>query len=422
MVIESYRGRGKSNAGSLLRCFGQLSLLSAAIVLLLAGSARGQSSAPDATIPPTYFGMHIHHPAPATWPSVPIGAWRFWDAHAAWPDMESKRGQWDFSYIDKYLSLAEEHHAEVLFALGLTPRWASARPDEKSAYQPGWAAGPADLQDWRAYVSTVVAHCGGRVHVYEIWNEPNYRPFWTGTTDEMVTLTMEASKIIRSIDPHATIVSPAATNNATGPKWLAEFLAKGGGQYVDVIGYHFYVNTQPPESMLPSIQQVRQVMAENRQSKPLWNTETGWLPPSKFESDELAAAYVARSYILAWSGGVQRFYWYAWDQSAPLPLIDKDTHALKPAGKAFGVIQSWLVGARMGECKPGTDHTWTCELVRNRANQYIVWNPDGPKKFSPPSQWHARTITPLLGEPYAVKGNTIDIGPSPVLLDSTAPN
>jgi hypothetical protein len=371
-------------------------------------------------IPASFFGMHIHRPGPATWPPVPVGTWRFWDSHAAWPDMEPKRGQWDFSYIDKYLSLAEEHHTEVLFALGLTPRWASARPDEASAYhQPGWAAEPADLEDWRTYVRTVVTHCKGRVHLYEIWNEPNYKPFFTGTTDEMLVLTREASKIIREIDPHATIVSPAATT-ATGPKWLAEFLSKGGGQYVDVIGYHFYVNNQPPENMVPIIQQVNQILADNHEAKkPLWNTETGWLPPSIFETEDLAAAYVARSYILSWSAGVQRFCWYAWDNGPPLQMVDKETHGLKPAGKAFGVVQDWLIGARMNHCEQNAGRTWTCELNRNGTLQRIIWNQDGRAKFEVPGQWHARTVTPLLQESYKLVGDTLEVGQVPVLVSSS---
>ena len=371
-------------------------------------------------IPASFFGMHIHQPSAATWPSVPMGTWRWWDSHAAWPDMESRRGQWDFSYIDRYLSLADEHHVEVLYPLGLTPRWASSRPDEPSAYhQPGWAAVPADIDDWRTYVRTVVTHCKGRVHLYEIWNEPNYKPFWTGTVDEMLVLTREASKIIREIDPHATIVSPAATT-ASGTKWLAEFLSKGGGQYVDVIGYHFYVNTQKPEAMVPIIQQVNQILAENHAAgKPLWDTETGWLAPSRFETEDLTAAYLGRSYVLAWSAGVQRFYWYAWDGGPPLEMIDRNDNSLKPAGKAFGVIQTWLVGARLDHCNQDADHTWTCQLNRNGSLHWIVWNSEGSKRVDVPSQWHATEITSLLGDSHVLTGNTIDIGQMPVLLDSS---
>ena len=296
--------------------------------------------------------MHIHRAGnPVPWPSVPVGSWRFWDAHVAWADMAPHKGEYHFEYLDRYLALAEEHNAEVLYPLGLTPRWASSRPDEKSAYQPGWAAEPRDIEDWRNYVTTIVEHCKGRVHAYEIWNEPNYKPFWTGDVDGVLRLTREASQIIRKLDPQAVIVSPAATT-ASGTKWLAEFLSKGGGQFVDVIGYHFYVNTQPPEAILPIIAQVKKIMADNHQSaKPLWNTEIGWLRPSQFASEDLCAAYLARTYILAWAAGVQRTYWYAWDSGPPLEMVEHDFRTLKPAGQAYGVIHSWLVGARLNNCR-----------------------------------------------------------------------
>ena len=102
-------------------------VLLSALILALATVALSQSPTPTLAIPPTYFGLHIHKPAPNIWPAVPVGGWRFWDAHAAWPDMEVRRGQWDFSYIDRYMALADQHHTEILFALGLTPRWASSR-------------------------------------------------------------------------------------------------------------------------------------------------------------------------------------------------------------------------------------------------------------------------------------------------------
>ena len=399
----------------------------AAIVLvalaIVATSSESQTQSQNAQtlVPLTFFGMHLHRPAANTWPAVPVGTWRFWDAHAAWPDMEVRRGQWDFSYIDRYMNLADQNHTEILFALGLTPRWASSRPDEKSVYQPGWAAPPADIQDWRDYVRTVVTHCKGRIHAYEIWNEPNYKVFWSGSTDELLTLTKEASAIIKSIDPQAIVVSPAATNTASGPSWVNEFLSKGGGQYVDVIGYHFYVNAQPPEKMVASINQIRQVMADNKVSgKPLWNTETGWLKPSTFESDEVAASYVARSYLLAWSGGIQRFYWYAWDQGPPLALVDNTTHAITPAGKAYGVVQNWMVGARMNPCKQDSDGFWSCELIRGQVHQFVVWHPDGNKAFSVPAQWHIRTATPLLDVSRPVKANSMDVGQAPVLFDPSA--
>jgi hypothetical protein len=378
---------------------------------------------PQETVPSSLFGMHFHHVGGVTpWPDVPVAEWRLWDAHTAWPDLEPKKGQWHFQTLDAYLALAAAHDTDVLLPLGLSPQWASARPMEPSTYQPGFAAEPRNIDDWREYVATVVEHCKGRVRAYEIWNEPNSKSFWTGSVSQMVALTQAASAIIRRIDPQAIIVSPSATTSA-GVDWLSQFLQMGGGQYVDVIGYHFYVAPEPPEAMIPLIQSVQQVMAENGVSgKPLWDTEFGWPSPRPFPSEDIAAGYLARAYILNWAAGVQRLYWYAWDNHTfdVIQTTRQDNQTLTPAGRAYGIIQDWLVGARMDACNEDLDHTWTCQMTRNDAPEWIIWNSDGTTSFSIPRSWNIRSITPLLEQSHAAASANIEVGPVPELLTESS--
>src|SRR2546429_8360016 len=95
----------------------------------------------------------LHHlPQPTPWPRVSFGSWRLWDAYVVWPNVEPQKGQWDFSHLDGYISLAESHSVEILLPLGLTPAWASSRPKEKSGYEPGNAAEPRNISDWSEYV------------------------------------------------------------------------------------------------------------------------------------------------------------------------------------------------------------------------------------------------------------------------------
>jgi hypothetical protein len=370
-------------------------------------------------IPASFFGMHIHNAATTTpWPAVPIAAWRLWDARVAWPQLEPQKGQWQFKLLDQLLALADEHHTEVLLTLGLTPTWASARPQEKSNYQPGNAAEPKDIKDWQEYVTAVVTHCKGRVHAYEIWNEPNLKGFWTGNTTQLLDLTREASQIIRSIDPQAIVVSPSATGDY-GTGWLDEFLAGGGGQYVDVLGYHFYVMPNPPEAMTPLIQKVRHIMADhNMGDKPLWNTESGWAKPKPFPSDELGAAYLARTFVVNRAEGVSRFYWYAWDNHnwVSLQTTGADSKTPTPAGRAYGVIQGWLVGAQVGVCSENSDHTIACDLARAGEKQWIIWNTVGTGTFPLPLAWGAKSVTPLLGDPHAIEGSSLEVSQSPELV------
>ncbi len=124
----------------------------------------------------------------------------------------------------------------------------------------------------------------------------------------MLELCREAYQILKEVDPTITVVSPSATGDwgsSPGVRWLDDFLSQGGGDYADVIGYHFYVMPGPPENIVPLIQKVKAVMAKYGQNdKPLWNTECGWLGDEAFSSEDKAAGYVARSYVLNWADGV----------------------------------------------------------------------------------------------------------------------
>ena len=378
----------------------------------------------DEPIPASFFGMHIHHAGGATpWPAVPFAQWRLWDAYVAWPSLEPQRGHWHFEVLDSYVELAEHNGVGLLLPLGLSPEWASSRPSEKSVYKPGSAAEPADIEDWRTYVKTVASRYKGRIHEYEIWNEPNLKMFWTGDVGHMIELTRVAYEVIHKIDPGATVVSPSPTT-ASGIAWLREFLTSGGGQYADVIGYHFYVTPQPPELMVPLINSVRELMREHDASrKPLWDTETGWAGPKPFPSRELAGAYLVRAHLLAWSSGVLRLYWYAWDNHAwvTLETTERDNCTLTPAGHAYEVMHGWLVGARLEECREEVTHTWTCRLKRGDTTQWIVWNPDGARSIALMDEPHAKSVTPLLGVTSRLNKTSIEIGAVPTLISSTEP-
>jgi hypothetical protein len=394
------------------RSYQQL-LLAVVIPALLCNSVFAiELQTPTAVIPNTYFGLHIHHldwPTPTPWPDMPVPAWRLWDAGLTWPELEPNQGQWQFARLDRFVELAQQHGTSLLLPLGMSPEWA------RGPYQ-GNNAAPQSLDAWRTYVRTVVSRYKRRIQAYEIWNEPNLKDFWTGTTDQMVTLTKEASQIIHAVDPNAIVVSPSATADF-GIPWFEEFLKKGGGQFVDVIGYHLYV-AKLPEELVPLIQRVRQVISENGLAdKPLWNTESGWIAASRPDSEEVAGGLLARAYILAWATGVQRFYWYAWDnQLMGITTYKEVEHRVTPAGHAYESIQQWLVGARMDSCAESAEHNWICQLSRAGNKQWLVWNPQGNHKFDVPLAWRVRSVTPLLHERRSLNGPGIDIGPVPALL------
>jgi hypothetical protein len=401
---------------------------------------------PSLAIPRTLFGLHIHRAATTTpWPKDDFGTWRLWDAYVAWPWLEPKQDEWHFETLDKYLALAEQNKVEVLLPLAFSPAWASARPNEPSAYEPGFAAEPRNLQIWRNYVRTVATRYKGRIHYYELWNEPNLQKFYSGTVEQMVALAREAYLILKEVDPSITVVSPSATGDRDSA-WLEEYLRKGGGAYADVIGYHFYVTPKPPEAMVTSIRKVQQIMAKHGVGdKPLWNTETGWMIANskglvepkvvgfpenmKVLTADEAAGYVARSFIIAWGAGLQRFYWYAWDNHV-MGLTEVDGKTLKLPAKAYAEVQKWLVGAQMTACKSDKENTWVCELKRDAYGSdsvlrgylaWIVWNPDKSFSFNLPQTWGVQQARDLSGTKRSLpQVNQVEVSPSPLLLERLA--
>jgi hypothetical protein len=403
------------------------SLLVFGLVLSTAAAQPLRLDAPPQPVPESYFGMHMHGivvPRPYTkrvtpWPDVPFGSWRLMDAYVKWYELEPKKGEFNFTRLDQYVAIAREKNVKVLLPLVGSPSWASARPAEMEGGNPaGSAAEPADTEDWRNFVRTVATRYKGQIEAYEIWNEANEKNFWTGSVDQLVDLTREAFQIIKRVDPGALVVSPSCTVE-TGPQYLDDFLKKGGGKSVDVIGYHFYVRANPPEAIVDMAKRVEDIVRANQVDKPVWNTEMGWPAPKPFPSDELGAAYVARVLILAWAAGISRFYWYAWDNHSfvTLEMVELDDVTLKPASTAYAAVERWLVGAVVRSCESDSASIWTCELERGGMPQRIVWNTNGTSAFAIPADWHVTHSTPLLGTTEKLKNMNVQIGQVPILLE-----
>jgi hypothetical protein len=384
-------------------------------------SSAAKLPTPSATIPPTFFGMHVHRGLiPERWPKVKFHGWRLWDAFVSWPDLEPSKGAWQFDTLDRYVALAEKKQVEILLPLGLSPTWASARGNEPSIYgKPGYAAEPADLNDWRNYVRTVAQRYRGRIRHYEIWNEPNLKGFYTGSVPQMLTLAREAYVILKEVDPSIVVVSPSATGADNGPLWLKEYLAGGGGRYADIIGYHLYVSPHAPEAMVPLAGKVKSIMKSQGINKPLWNTEAGWGKNKTFANADEQAAYVARSFILNWASGVDRFYWYAWDNKDWTSLrMTSDAYNPTPAATAYAELQKWLVGAQMSSCLPDSKGVWSAQITRGAGyTGWIIWSDDN-RQLSIPESWGVRRMRDLKGGRRDLTGSSrVGIGPSPLLLE-----
>src|SRR5262249_32974426 len=156
-------------------------------------------------VPQSFFGMDMFADtlAGTPWPTVGFGGIRLWDNHTNWTYLNPAPGVYDWTNLDAWLDLASAHQVDVLFTFAVTPAWAASNPGLACEYHPGACSAPANLADWEAFVRAVVIHSNGRIHYWELWNEPNLTEFWSGGVQTLALMSRRAYAIIKSIDPNA---------------------------------------------------------------------------------------------------------------------------------------------------------------------------------------------------------------------------
>ncbi len=355
------------------------------------------------TLGAEYFGIHFHRlqlspgeqAIPTVWPPLKFGYLRLWDSRTRWADIQPAADVWHFGRLDHYVNEANARGVKVLYTLGSTPRWASARPDEPCSYYPyGCSAEPRSMEDWREYVRVVARRYRGKICCYEVWNEPDFSGppedpnkkggFYTGSVADMVEMTRIARQVLRKEDPDAILFSPAIVN---GPlNRLDKFLAAGGREYIQGIAYHFYA-WNDENRMLREIDAVRAVMRKHGVAHlPLWSTEAGVevyelnkpLPPgikTRINREE-AAAMMVRQIVLAAFSGLDKYFYYAWDNDIS-GMVDRAGNQ-HPSRDAMLLLQRWLLGAKLDRCEIQDRRPTLCWGEKDAKPFAIVWNPTSP--------------------------------------------
>src|SRR5271157_2900534 len=382
------------------------------------------------TIPSSYFGMHLMDPA--DWPAGHVGSLGKAPA-TTWPYLEPAKGVFDWSRLDAYVQAAQTNGVSFYFSNDYVPAWAAADPSTCSLGVMNTTvctSTVANLQDWDDFVDALVTRYNGKIQMYELWNEPDQK-YFTGTVEQMVTLTSHMYSIVRALDPQALIAAPSAGDTT----WLDSYWAAGGVKTVDLVTTHDYPDPRNPVGevicafrSLP----LKALMTKYGIQKPIWDTEGSWGTASALSDPNLQAAFAARFEILHWACGVERFYWYAWEGGSHAPywgLLWTPSAGPTGAGVAFKIVEKWLNGATMpGGClmngaaipaPPTLFHgIYTCNLTRPGGYQgQAVWNTDGSSTYTAPSRFVQ--YRNLAGNIYMLPANHhVAIGYKPILLEN----
>lgn len=369
-----------------------------------------------------FMGMHTLSPA-RHWPDIPFGSVR--PAGTSWGAMEPAKGQFDWHSLDTWVAQAQSHHVQLDYVFVNVPQWASTRPNESCIGKKFGCAAPPNLDDWTAFVTALVTRYQGKISSYELWNEPNASGFWTGTPQQMVDLAAHIYPLIKSIDPSAIVTTPAVSSTGwplSHDVWLDQYLAAGGGKYADAIAWHGYAGRNdrpalPPEGLSEQIKELRKVLAKHNLSQmPIWNSEGGWGKDAQLPDENAQAAFLTKWYLINFTNGIARAYWYQWD-NAEWGTLWRNGSGVTPAGKAAQQVVTWLEGTTAAApCRLlHGSQIWECDLQKGTRLYRVVWSSSGESKFNNVAT--VASITPLGGSRSAADHHPITVTSQPLLLE-----
>lgn len=385
---------------------------------------------PAAPVPSKLFGVTINSGTGAM-PSFRVGAVRFWDGGTRWSEIQRRRGEFDWSALDRLVNGAQKNGLPSLFVFGSTPKWATPVL-MNSPYVEGTPAPPADLADWETFVRAVVDKYRGRIEAYELWGLANDPKFYGGTVENLVEMTRRASVIIRASDPTATVVCPGMGQLWTdeGVTFFRRFAELGGYHHCDVASVKLFqrVASDPPETMLDLIAAIDRVMHDVGVHPKVWNTGTSYSITTQPRLEEsMARNHAARFFLVglyARKSSLERMYFYNWGGSQ-IPLVLQPVGGVPTsAGMAVEQLQRWLHRAYSRSCGHGSsaslpENVWQCEFtVRESDRIYdatIRWTDKGTAMVAAGPK--TESVHRLDGKVDQVQsGDTITVTEEPVLI------
>jgi hypothetical protein len=352
-----------------------------------------------------------------------------------WSAIEGTPGVFLFSGHDTIVNRDLAHSLDVVGILGSTAAWATtdcptttqhistiaarvpghplqpltlSRPLTLSSYADDvwWQPCPPDNLNlpwnhpenaWGNFVYQTVSHFKDRVHVWEIWNEPDLGDvFWSGTPEAYAQLLKVGYEAVKAADPEATVLfgGLAYWSNPSFHTQVLDALqqleeAASHNFYFDAMSLHLYSNIY---NIGPVVAHISANIVSRVGPHPIWLTETGvplWdenpitpgQPYNYAATAEEAAAYTLESYAEARAVGVEKFFFFrAHDEymQESFGLIRNDG-SLRPAYVTYQMAARYLRGENQidGPHQRDNGARWITFLGTPYGRTDVLWNTKG---------------------------------------------
>ncbi len=266
-----------------------------------------------------------------------------------WDDLEiSARGDFTdrrnaetvsaWAKYDNIVDLAGAAGVQIIARLGSPPEWSQAASNKAPGFAP-----PADFNDFTNYARQVAERYKGRIHTYQVWNEPNIQPEWGNAPPDpeaYTDLLCRTYKTLKAVDPQLRVVAGALGPTAvlgdydlSDTLYLQRMYDAGARGCFDVLSIQGYgLRSGPADQRMRAMNininhplYMREVMVNNGDAaKPVWIAELAWNPvpndPAIVDrerygsvTDEQAARYTIDAYERIqreWSWVQVTCYWF----------------------------------------------------------------------------------------------------------------
>ncbi|MFT5195066.1 MAG: GH35 family endo-1,4-beta-xylanase [Cellvibrionaceae bacterium] len=280
--------------------------------------------------------------------------------HFSWRDIEpAEKGTYDWWRPDQIVEASTNYNTKLLVRIDRAPLWALLAYDEQgikiTENQP-----PAEAQDFFDFCGAIAERYKGKVHAWQVWNEPNLSREWGDLTPDpvaYVALLEGCYSAIKTADPDAIVVSAGLAPTGTLPpdampddQFLREMYAAGGANFFDVLGlnapgFKASPEVSPDEAennpaldignnrrfVFRHVEDMRQIMVENGdEATQIAILEMGWTTDTRPETgyewhavtQEQQAEYLVAAYTYAeenwspWIGLMTTIYYsdVAWTE------------------------------------------------------------------------------------------------------------
>ena len=343
--------------------------------------------APAADVPslphpaiPNGFGVNIHFARQGRdLDLIAAGGFKFIRMDLSWSGVEKARGVYDFekSGYDDLTKGCTERGINIVYIFDYSNKL--YEEDRSVRTEEGRKA-------FAAFAEAAAKRYAGKGILWEIWNEPNLKQFWTPqpSVEDYCKLVEEAAPRIKAADPGGQVVAGATSQIPM--TWLEDCFKAGLLKSIDVLSVHPY-RSKAPETVVGDYAKLRELVKQHAPAGkeiPIISGEWGYSNINWDKTrltEQQQAEYLTRMFLTNLHQGIPVSIWYDWKNDGTDPnerehnfgTVDHDLNPKAPY-LALKVLSFMLAGYSIDRrLDLGSEEDFALRLTNGQNEAIAFW-------------------------------------------------